>query len=195
MFSIVDFVVNIRESYKECTDRLEANYKREFENYPQRQLEKIWNAIEENHQQSKAPEMGHIFKYMNIAGVGRVKDSGLFWNKCNKCGCEYSLRARLCPDCNRASEEPVYTQVTLIKGEKYKSNHITCRETCPICPVFKNNRMARGVKCQYWNTEDRYLGNCDGCPCKLCCNEKPSRDLSHEVGTLMEYVKTKINKV
>jgi hypothetical protein len=177
--------MNIRETYKECDTRLEKNYKQEFETYPPSKLDKIWDVIQENHNFAKAPELGNIFKYMVLTGLGRVRESGDFYNRCTEkdshgveCGTKYSLRAKLCPNCNRGrnSTNLLINTIEIVKTVNMPNDLIILKDVCAICPKYKISRQVKGAKCPAWGTHDEYkkIGlNCKDCCCNVCCNRKP----------------------
>lgn len=183
---IDDFLLNFRQTYKQAKteegkeDIQESTLRREFGNYPSSKLEKIWKAVRRHHKASWYPVIGQVLECMEKADVKEhsfESDTDKYCNQCLKCGCNYSLKAKLCPDCNRVSEEIVHTMVKIVKNEGFASNHVSCNEYCPMCSKFKSNRLVRGAKCRAWGKEEyeKQGFNCDSCPCKSCCNEKPKK--------------------
>lgn len=186
-----DFVMNIRETYKDCDDRLEKNYKQEFETYSPTKLDKIWDVIQENHNFAKAPELGNIFKYMNLVGVARIRPQGTHYNRCTEvrkdadgidyvCSTKYSMRAKLCPSCNklRNIDNLLVNSIEIVKCEKMPDDLIELQEVCAICPIYKRSKTAKGIRCDAWGTHDYYkkIGkDCKNCKCYACCNAKPSK--------------------
>ena len=185
--NIGDLIMNIRETYKECDKRLERNYRLEFDNYSSGKLEKIWEVIQEHHNFAKAPELGNIFKYMNITGVGRTKDLGDYYNRCTQkdkngveCGTKYSLRSKMCPVCNATSDahKPIMNSIEIVKATTMPHDLFILKDYCGTCKKYQMNRHIRGAKCSAWGSHDDYKKTsmkCDGCPCYDCCNEKPKK--------------------
>lgn len=196
-----DFLLNFRETYKTGKDesgeglkKLEDTLRREFENYSSDKLDKVWSAVRRHHKATWYPIIGQILECMDKAGVNEFvknEDNGVFYNRCKTCGCNYSLKARVCPDCNRPLNDEVYkNDVEIIKAYRYQSNHITCHENCPICPTFKGNRNIRGARCQGWGQDDftRSKFKCDDCPCKWCCEEEAKHDTEHQIGSIFTFI-------
>ncbi len=196
---IDDFLLNFRQTYKSgkseegSKDLNEETLRREFEYYSEDKLDKIWQAVRRHHKATWYPIIGQVLECMDKAGVNessKESSEGVTYNRCNTCGCNYSLHSRLCPKCNKYLEQgnTFYNEVTIVKGFKFAPDHITCHETCSICPIFKGNFNARGAKCPAWNTHDDFQKSnkkCIDCPCKTCCNEKMERDENWKLGTLM----------
>ena len=201
MITFDDLKFNFRETYKTSTDadlnKNEEMLYREFSDNPPEKLEKIWKSVRRYHKTAFYPSIGQILEAMDKGDVkefAKSDNNDKFYNKCTTCGCCYSLRSRLCPDCNRPleGEEIFKNDVEIIKSFKYSPNHVTCQDNCSICPNFKSNRNVRGAKCSGWGKtpEEKETYNCVGCPCKTCCDELCIHDTDHEVGVIMKYVKS-----
>lgn len=201
--NIVEFKVNFRTTYKCVKDhgdleRNEEMLQKEFGDYPPDKLAKTWKAIRRHHKASWYPSIGQILEAMEKGDVNeyvRNDKKELFWNKCTKCGCNFSLKSRLCPDCNRPVSDGDYIvgNVTIVKGDRYAQNHVTCQDNCSMCSKFKQSRNIRGAKCVGWGKEDheRAMYNCSDCPCKACCEEVGQHDEAHIIGSIMEFIKGK----
>jgi len=201
---IDELILNMRATYKDSKDandnKFEETMRREFEHYKPEKLDNVWAAVRRHHKAAWMPIIGQILECMDKADVKeyKSKEEGNTWNQCTTCGCNYSLKSRLCPDCNRPlpDGEIFRNDLIIVKGFKYKANHVTCNDNCSICPTFKKNRMSRGARCQGWSKElyEREPYNCEGCPCAWCCNEKAIHDEEHSVGTLMKHVISQIKR-
>jgi len=197
MFSINDLILNIGDSYKEFDDRLIKLYKQEFEMYSDAKLEKVWETIQENHGYAKAPELGNIFKYMNLVGISRTRQTGDFYKECTTCKCHYSIKSRVCPKCNKHLEEDdvFANDVLIIKSKSLPDDFILCQENCSVCPPYKANKPMRGSTCNAWGSLDPYkkIGKgCDKCACRSCCEEVGKNNPSHSIGEIMNYVKNNL---
>ncbi len=199
--NITDFLLNFRQTYKSGKteegekDLNEETLRREFDFYPPDKLEKVWQAVRRHHKATWYPIIGQVLDCMDKAGVNETSRQGkkeTYFNRCMNCGCNYSLKARNCPDCNRALPDGEFfiNDVEIVKADTFLSNHVSCNEGCPICPTFKSNRNVRGAKCRGWNTEDREKYNCETCPCKFCCEMKGRHDEQHPTGELFKFCKT-----
>jgi len=203
MHNVDDLILNIEETFKECDPRLVRNYRQEFSNYPVSKLEKVWEAIQENHNFAKAPEVGNIFKYMNMVGITRTKEGGNFYNRCteiktdgfgnnHECGTKYSIKSKFCPACNmnRTIKNPLFNSYEIVKTETMPRDLHELKELCATCNLYQKTKLVRGSKCSAWGTHDNYKKTglkCNDCPCFDCCNEKPLKGYEHE--------KLKIKKV
>jgi len=197
---IDDFLLNFRQTYKSgkseegSKDQNEETLRREFEYYSPDKLDKIWQAVRRHHKATWYPIIGQVLECMDKAGVNESTREGkkeIFYNRCLECGCSYSLKARNCPDCNRPIKEGyVMNNVEIVKADVFSNSHITCNETCPICPTFKQNRNIRGSKCRGWSKDEHEkIGlKCDTCKCRFCCEEKAERNHDHKTGEFMDWV-------
>lgn len=212
-----DLLLNIRETYKDCDDRLEKNYRKEFEAYSSTKLEQVWSVIEENHNFAKAPELGNIFKYMNMLGVARTKDGGTFYKRCTElvisrdqygdeekdadgeiimieCGCKYSTKSKFCPVCNqeRSISNPLMNSYEVVKCNSLPKDLRVLNELCGTCKLYQKNSLVRGSKCSAWNSHDEYKKsnkNCKDCPCYDCCNEKPMNGIQNATMKINKSIK------
>jgi hypothetical protein len=161
-----EIIINIRENYKDCDERLEKLYRKEFDSYSPTKLKEVWETIQENHSYAKAPELGNIFKYMFMVGIARTKETGLFYHRCTRlikkldrydnpekdvdddpiyeeCNTKYSTKSKFCPVCNSNS---------LFKDrEKYKKDS----------PVFNTIEV---TKCNKLPSDIRVLNEM----CSVC---------------------------
>lgn len=199
-----DFKLNFREAYRTGSDpegKIEKSNEdlltREFGDYPSDRLEKVWKAIRRHHKTAFFPSIGQMLEAMDKNDVNEYKNTSRvdrLFNKCSTCGCYYSFRSRVCPDCNRplADGEIFHNQVTIYKDPQYQQNHVTCNDNCSICPLFKQNRNIRGAKCDGWGKEqwEKESFPCSNCDCKSCCEMLAKHDEKHEIGSLFSYIKS-----
>lgn len=199
--NIDEFKLNFRDAYKVGKDegelkRHEELLSKEFGDYPGDKLSKAWKAIRRHHKATWYPSIGQILEAMEKGDVKEyvaIENKDLFWNRCEKCRCNFSLKSRMCPDCNRPLSEGdfVINDIIIVKGDRYLPNHVTCQDNCSMCKKFKDNRNIRGAKCRGWGKDEheRSVFNCFDCPCKSCCHEVGVHDEEHVIGSIMEYVK------
>jgi hypothetical protein len=212
--NVNDLILNIDEAYIQCDDRLRKSYSQEFEEYSPSKLEKVWEVIQEHHTFAKAPELGNIFKYMNLVGVGRTKESGTYYNRCTElkpeldygnnhmkdsegdlmyvqCGTKYSLNSKFCPTCNLKANisKPVMNSRIVVKCDPLPSDLKILNELCATCNVYQKNPYVKGSKCTAWNCHDDFRKankDCKGCSCVDCCNEKPMNGIQKATMDLLK---------
>ena len=198
-----DFKLNFRETYKvgkdqdgKALEKHESVLDREFNSYPPEKLSTVWKAVRRHHKTTWYPSIGQILECMDKDNVSEFSFSAskdVMWNMCKTCGCHYSLKARVCPNCNRntSDHEIIYNEVIIRKGDRYVDTHVTCHEDCPICPIFKANRNVRGAKCIAWGKDEHEKAGmkCSDCPCRHCC-EGDNATVEIEIGEIMSFVKS-----
>ena len=192
--TIGNFVLDLREMYEGVDDRIEKSYKQEFQEYPEYKLDKILEAVKQYHEFGKAPELGKVFRYMDMAGISRSKNKGVYWARCKTCNTNYSIDSYVCPRCNKNLDFGVveHHEYEIINGVDYPNDLKKVRTLCSICPIYRGaTTKPKGIDCQSWGREhDNKAGlDCKNCKCFTCCIDYPKKDHSHDVGAYFDYIR------
>lgn len=187
-----DLIIEIGATYGSLDERLQRNYRKEFEPYSPAKLERVWEAIQENHYTGKPPEVWQVFKYMNLVGISRFKPQGNSYLECLTCGTFYSVNSHLCPKCNKNLPVGKYhhNEVKVHITEKFPDNFIFVRPACSICPIYRRKvSTPNGIKCESWGTDDNKSGlGCDSCKCFDCCIDRGEKNPHMPSGSLMKVI-------